>query len=498
MGIEPLRVLLVDDDEDDYIITQDLLNDSDQDGNDERNNRFLLDWVSEYGSALREIQRQRHDVYLIDYHLGEHNGLELLQQAIQQGCLAPLILLTGQGDRDIDLQAMQSGAVDFLVKGQIDGPLLERAIRYAFERKRAEMALRKSEEKNRALLNTIPDLMLRIRQDGTILEYMAGTKFQYIGSLECILGNNVREILPDEVAEQGLWHINQALVHNHMQVYRFQFSLNNEHRDLEARAVPNGPEEILTIVRDITERKRLEDQLRQSQKMEAVGRLAGGIAHDFNNLLTAILNYTSLALRALPPDNLARNDLQDIKKVTQHAADLVRQLLAFARPQIIEPQIFNLNDLVVNMHKVILGLIGEDIKYNQRLSSNLAQIEADRSQLGQVLINLIVNAKDAMPNGGTLIIETENVSLRQTGVYDHSRIEAGDYVLLSVSDDGIGMSKDVHARIFEPFFTTKEVGQGTGLGLATCFGIISQFKGHIVVESELNQGTTFKIYLPYA
>jgi two-component system cell cycle sensor histidine kinase/response regulator CckA len=496
MGEEPLRVLLVDDDEDDYIITQDLLSDLDHTTNGKQITPFILDWVSDYESGLKAIAKAQHDVYLIDYRLGEYNGLELVKQAIKSGCLAPLILLTGQGDREIDLQAMEAGAADYLVKNQIDAPLLERAIRYAVEQKRAEVALRKSEAKNRAILNALPDLMLRIGEDGTILEFMSGKKFNHTDSLHRIVGKKLSEVLPEEITEQSLWHIQQILVHQVMQVFRFQVDLEDEVRDLEARGVPNGPGEVLTVVRDITERKRLEAQLLQSQKMEAVGRLAGGIAHDFNNLLTAILNYTNLAMRTIPDDSMAKNDLEDIKKITQHAADLVRQLLAFARPQMTEDQILNLNDLIKNMHKVVIGLIGSEIEFVQTLAPDLGDVKSDSSQLGQVLINVIINAKDAMPQGGRLHIETANVQFSQNLIHQHSTIEAGDYVLLSITDNGLGMTEEVQAQIFEPFFTTKEVGKGTGLGLATCFGIISRSQGHILVESQVNEGTTLKIYLP--
>jgi signal transduction histidine kinase len=255
-------------------------------------------------------------------------------------------------------------------------------------------------------------------------------------------------------------------------------------------------ERIVGSLRDITERKRLEARLLQAQKMESVGQLAGGIAHDFNNLLTVIIGYAEQACDVLPLGGLARQDIDEILKAARRAANLTRQLLAFARKQIIAPRLLNLNELILEVGQLLHRLIGEDIDLVTLPAHDLGLVKADTGQIEQVLVNLAVNARHAMPNGGKLTIETRNVVLRADDTRQYVGLAPGAYICLAISDTGIGMNRDTLAHLFEPFFTTKGPGEGTGLGLATCYGIIMQHGGHIAAYSELGHGTTFKIYLP--
>jgi two-component system cell cycle sensor histidine kinase/response regulator CckA len=377
------------------------------------------------------------------------------------------------------------------------------------ERKRAEEAVRQSEERFRALYEDNPSMYFMVDAQGTVLSVNPFGAEQLGYTKDELEGQSVLNVFYEEDKAAVSEQLKTCLQHPR-QVYHWQFRKVRKDGSLMwveefARAVngPDGVVYVLVVCQDITERKQLEaenEQLTarfyQAQKMEAIGRLAGGVAHDFNNLLTAIIGYSELLLDRLNPYDPRRSDVEEIKKAGDQAAALTRQLLAFSRKQVLQPQVLDLNATVSNMEKMLRRLIGEDIDLVTILAPDLGRVKADPGQVEQVLMNLAVNARDAMPQGGKLTIETMNAYLDENYARQHADVQPGPYVMLAVSDTGIGMDKETQSHLFEPFFTTKEVGKGTGLGLATIYGIVKQSDGHIWVYSELGQGTTFKIYLP--
>jgi two-component system cell cycle sensor histidine kinase/response regulator CckA len=250
------------------------------------------------------------------------------------------------------------------------------------------------------------------------------------------------------------------------------------------------------VTMDVTAKLRLEEQLREAQRMESIGRLAGGVAHDFNNLLTVINGYADMTLHEVNPADPLHSNLTEIRNAGERAAELTRQLLALSRKQLLQPRIFLLNSLIVDGAKTLQRLLGEDIQLVTILDPNLGQVKADPGQMNQVILNVAINARDAMPQGGTLTLETKNVVLDESYAHMHLSLAPGAYVMLGISDTGHGMDTATLSRVFEPFFTTKELGRGTGLGLSTVYGIVKQSGGSIWVYSEPGHGTTFKIYLP--
>ncbi|HEX3250030.1 MAG TPA: PAS domain S-box protein [Pyrinomonadaceae bacterium] len=325
---------------------------------------------------------------------------------------------------------------------------------------------------------------------------------------EEILGMNISDVVSPECLDQIQARLKKKLTDHAPTIYEVEAIRKDGTRvpvEVSSRLIyENGVAvAVQGSARDISERKRAAEalrasqlQLQQSQKLEAIGQLAGGVAHDFNNLLTAILGYTDLSLRRSELDDPIRHNLEETKRAAERAASLIRQLLAFSRKQILEPKLLDLNIVVRDMHKMLTRLIGENIDLATRQASDLGIVKADPCQVEQIIVNLVVNARDAMPRGGKVTIETANVTLDDDDASKHVSIKAGPYVMLAVSDTGTGIDEETQARIFEPFFTTKEVGKGTGLGLSTVYGIVKQSGGNIWVYSEPEVGTVFKVYLP--
>ncbi len=372
----------------------------------------------------------------------------------------------------------------------------------AVEHKRNEQALRRSEARYRSLVQSAVYGIYRSSLEGKFLDVNpALIAMLGYSSPEDVLGlDPKRDVFLDPGEQTRL-----------MQEFRRGARLDNievrwKRKDgnpitvrLSGRAV-SSPEEtdgVLEIIaEDVTERRVLEDQFRQAQKMEAVGRLAGGVAHDFNNLLMVISGYTEVLLEYTTRDNPLYPKIAAIQQAADRATTLTRQLLAFSRKQLLELKVVEVNAIVRDMERLLRPLIGENIELSTRLATDLGRTRADAGQIEQVIMNLVVNAKDAMPSGGKITIQTANVSLTDDLRREYSYIQPGPYVMLSITDTGHGMDKETQSRIFEPFFTTKEKGKGTGLGLSTVYGIIKQSGGYVFAQSELQRGTTFRIYLP--
>jgi two-component system, cell cycle sensor histidine kinase and response regulator CckA len=502
---QPARILVVDDAPEYAAMVVELLRSSDawQDA--------ATAIALTYEDALRQLSSQRFDIALFDYMLGARDGLALLREVRQRGIDTAVIVLTGRGAEEIAVEAMKSGAADYLSKANVSVETLERAVRHAFalheqdrQRRQAEDALRASEERFRALVENSSDGLLLIDSEARVTYTTPASERHFGWKADQMIGRSVFDFLDPEDRETVSVRMTEALRRPGRVVTaegRFRHA-DGSWRIMEGVAVnrltDRSVRAIIVNVRDLTERRKLEDQLRQSQKMEAIGQLAGGIAHDFNNLLTAILGYCNLMLDDIPMDNPLRTDLEEIRHAGERAAALTRQLLAFSRRQMLQPQIVDINAIVRQLEKLLRRLLSADVELVTALAPSLPTVKVDPVSIEQVLMNLAVNARDAMPHGGRLTIETAAVDLDEGYTVNHAGVVPGRYIMIALSDTGEGMDEATRSRIFEPFFTTKEQGKGSGLGLATVYGIVKQSGGHIWVYSEPGHGTVFKVYLPHA
>lgn len=490
---EPIRVLLVEDNPGDVRLILEQLRSLPAE-------LFDLERVDRLAPALDRLRKDGIDVVLLDLGLPDCSGLETFHRLRQDAPEQPILVISGLDDESVALEAVRAGAQDYLVKGRMEGALLTRAIRYAIARKRSDAALAENEARYQSILQHVANAVYVSDPVTGIAEYV----------------NPAYERLFEQEADYVL-QLPNAFV---QRVHKEDLATVLDAREAGSRGMEGGPVifricrtdgtvrwmrgrvtpvlnasgqviRLVAIFEDITELKRAEQQFFEAQKMEAVGRLAGGVAHDFNNVLTAILGYVDVLGETLSPGDTRREDVEEIRLAAQRAAGLTRQLLAFSRHQVLEPRILSPDEVLGTLDRMLGRLIGEDVHLVMARPEQSGNVLADAVQLEQVIINLAVNARDAMPRGGTLTISSADVTIR-----DHDTIPAGEYVMLSVTDNGEGIPPDAVARIFEPFFTTKEKGKGTGLGLSTVYGIVKQFNGHIDVISAVGQGTTFRVYLP--
>ncbi len=618
MNLEQISVLLIEDNPGDARLLREAVKEAEDIA-------IRLTHVETLARALTRLGEEHFDVIMLDLSLPDAEGLETLVRTHVQAPNIPIVVLTGLDDEDLAVKAVREGAQDYLVKGQVTGRVLVRAMRYATERKRAVEELQRSEEYFRSLIENALDIITVLDEKGIVrygspsLERVLGYRVSALNGasiLKLIHPDDQQQVLrklatgvenPGLTQEfhfrmkhsDGTWRVLEAIgkrsdvnsavggfVVNSRDITertRGEEALQKANETLRAvietsplaiysldlqgtvkswnRAAESifgfpaaeainaplpivFPEDIahfyarldqsvrghleegtegrfrrkdgsaidvsmwnaqlrdaggsvtgiVVAVADNTERKRLEEQVRQSQKMEAVGRLAGGVAHDFNNLLTVITGYCQMLLDQLSPSDPLSEDMQQVLKAADRATTLTRQLLAFSRQQIVQPKVVDLDALVKDMDHILKRLVGEDIELT--IKGCCGHVRVDPGQIEQVIVNLVVNARDAMPHGGKLIIETGNRDFGPHSTQHLSGLGPGAYVLLAVSDTGIGIDAATCSHLFEPFFTTKERGRGTGLGLSTSYGIVKQNHGEILVYSKPGLGTTFNIYLP--
>ncbi len=434
--------------------------------------------------ALRHLQRQ----------------LNLQNQQLQQE-------ISRREQAEIALQAANEALAEKVKLRTVELEAANASLKQEIiERQQAEMALRQSHTRYHNLAANIPGMIYQflLRPDGSMaFPYISPGSVAICGLTPEEAQENPQDLF-DMVHPEDLAHFHETIEQSAETMTPWHWIgriiIEGQTKWLRGDSRPERqPDHSILwdgLLIDITERKQLEEQLYQAQRLEAVGQLAGGVAHNFNNLLTAIMGYAGLSLESLPPDHSATEDLRGIQRMSQRGAELTRHLLTFTRNQLIQPRVVNLNRAVERLEKMLRQLLTETIELHTHLAPDVGQVKMDVGQFEQVLVNLVLNARDAMPDGGSVTITTELLALDGAGRNQYKELEPGKYVRLVVADTGLGMDRETQARIFEPFFTTKEVDQGTGLGLSICFGVVKQHGGHIAVESEVGQGTQFEILLP--
>lgn len=497
-----LRVLLLEDNPRDADLSKRKLSDA--------GFQFKADTAGNSREFKEFIERQSYDLILGDYRLPDWNGLEAVRWLRSSGILTPFLLVTGTLGDERAIECIKAGADDYVLKENLDRlpvavqrALAEQQLR--LERDWAERELRESENQYRLLFNANPHPMWVF--DNETLRFLAvnnAAVHHYGYSVGEFLSMTVKDVRPPEEVPRLLQRINEGTfgsVEHYHELWKHR-TRDGAVIDVEVSSEPimfRGVSAALVLAHDVTEHRKLEQQFRYAQKMEAIGRLAGGVAHDFNNLLMVIGSHIQLLREHLQEPDRVDRYIKQITSAIDRATLLTKQLLAFGRKQIQDLRVLDLNSIVPEFCKMLPGLVGADIELVVRTSPRECLVYTDKAQIEQVIMNLVVNARDAMPKGGTLTVETDRTNLGGEYFPSHGvSAKPGHYAMLAITDTGMGMDSNTQSQMFEPFFTTKEPGKGTGLGLSTVYGIVKQGGGYVWVYSEIGIGTTFKIYLPYA
>jgi PAS domain S-box-containing protein len=457
-----------------------------------------LEYSDSLSQGLECLSNQDFDVILLDLFLPDSQGFDTFTQLHDREREVPIVVTTGLNDETLALKAVQEGAQDYLVKGQITGELLVRSIRYAIERKRAEQKIREQA----ALLDIATDAILVRDAQNHILFWNKGAEKLYGWKAEEILGQPVSELLYQNTLEQFQTAQQELMSKNEWQGELQQITKTGQEVIVESRWTlvrddEGQPKFILVVSTDVTGKKQLEAQFFRAQRLESIGTLASGIAHDLNNILTPVLATAQLLqMKLVDLDERSLQMLKVLEANAKRGAELVKQVLSFARGVEGKVTILQTKHLIREIQQIVRETFPKSIELQVETAANLWTVTGNATQLHQVLMNLCVNARDAMPEGGVLEIVAENLTIDESYARLNFDAKPGNYIAITVADSGTGIPKDLFERIFEPFFTTKEVGKGTGLGLSTALGIIKSHRGFITVYSSPEKGTRFKVFLP--
>lgn len=487
----PIRVLLIEDNPGDRRLLQELLRDV-------TSVTIKLEYSDCLSRGLECLSTNHFDVILLDLFLPDSQGFDTFTNLHQREREVPIVVTTGLNDETLALRAVQEGAQDYLVKGQITGELLVRSIRYAIERKRAEQKIREQA----ALLDIATDAILVRDVHNQILFWNKGAEKLYGWKAEEVLGKPVSRLLYQEPLNQFQTAQQELMIKNEWQGELSQITKTGQEIIVESRWAlvrddEGQPKFILVVSTDVTGKKQLEAQFFRAQRLESIGTLASGIAHDLNNILTPVLATAQLLqMKLVDLDQRSLQMLQVLEANTKRGADLVKQVLSFARGVEGKVTILQVKHLIREIQQIVRETFPKSIELQVETTANLWTVTGNATQLHQVLMNLCVNARDAMPEGGRLEIKAENLTIDESYARLNFDAKPGNYIAITVADSGVGIPKDLFERIFEPFFTTKEPGKGTGLGLSTALGIIKSHRGFITVYSSPGRGTQFKVFLP--